>query len=63
LHLASMNEIDPFTLAEPGDAECASVFIRSWMIDPDYLEEYRVLFLQPWGKYHSNKGKYHHYLN
>ncbi|MEL7141245.1 MAG: hypothetical protein AAFY33_14145 [Cyanobacteria bacterium J06643_4] len=46
LHLASMNEIDPFTLAEPGDAECASVFIRSWMIDPDYLEEYRVLFLQ-----------------
>lgn len=46
LHLASMNEVDPFTLAEPGDVECASIFIRSWMIDPDYLEEYRVLFLQ-----------------
>lgn len=46
LHLASMNEVDPFVLATPGDPDCASVFIRSWMIDPLYLEQYRVLFLQ-----------------
>ena len=46
LHLASMNEVDPFVLATPGDLECSAVFVRSWMIDPDYLEQYRVLFLQ-----------------
>ena len=46
LHLASMNEVDPFVLATPGDPDCVAVFIRSWMIDPHYLEQYRVLFLQ-----------------
>ncbi|MEL6492852.1 MAG: hypothetical protein AAFQ95_23130 [Cyanobacteria bacterium J06621_3] len=46
LHLASMNEVDPFTLATPGDPDCAAIFVRSWMIDPAYLEEYRVPFLQ-----------------
>ncbi|MGD1865187.1 MAG: hypothetical protein ACFB0D_11585 [Phormidesmis sp.] len=46
LHLASMNATDPFILAKPNDPDCAAVFVRSWMIDPDYLEQYRVLFLQ-----------------
>ncbi|MEL7352549.1 MAG: hypothetical protein AAF171_07130 [Cyanobacteria bacterium P01_A01_bin.116] len=46
LHLASLNPIDPFTMATPGDLDCTAVFIRSWMIDPLYLELYRVLFLQ-----------------
>lgn len=45
LHLASMNEIDPFILAKPGDSECTAVFIRSWMIDPLYIDQYRALFL------------------
>ncbi|MEM9089831.1 MAG: hypothetical protein AAGC93_13915 [Cyanobacteria bacterium P01_F01_bin.53] len=46
LHLASLNEVDPFTMATPGDPECTAVFIRSWMIDPLYLDQYRALFLQ-----------------
>lgn len=46
LHLASLNDVDPFTLATPGDEECTAVFIRSWMIDPMYLDAYRALFLQ-----------------
>lgn len=46
LHLASMNDVDPFELATPGDKTCSAVFVRSWMIDPAYLEQYRVLFLQ-----------------
>ena len=46
LHLTSLEEEDPFTLAEPGDEDCTAVFIRSWMIDPVYLEDYRVPLLQ-----------------
>ncbi len=46
LHLASMNETDPFTLAKPKAPDCVAIFIRSWMIDPHYLNRYRVLFLQ-----------------
>lgn len=46
LHLASLNEVDPFTIATPSDPDCGAVFIRSWMIDPIYLEQYRVPFLQ-----------------
>ncbi|MBE9060947.1 hypothetical protein [cf. Phormidesmis sp. LEGE 11477] len=46
LHLASLNDVDPFTLAAPGDLDCMAVFIRSWMIDPVYLEQYRTPFLQ-----------------
>ncbi len=47
LHFSSVSaEIDPFTMALPGDENCQSVFVRSWTIDPQYLEEYRVLFLE-----------------
>ena len=46
LHLTSLEEEDPFTLATPKDPDCTAVFVRSWMIDPDYLDDYRVPFLQ-----------------
>ncbi|MEG4443729.1 hypothetical protein QUB47_14540 [Microcoleus sp. AT9_B5] len=46
LHLSSISDIDPFNMALPGDQNCQSVFIRSWMIDPQYLSEYRITFLE-----------------
>ncbi|MEG3898697.1 MULTISPECIES: hypothetical protein [unclassified Microcoleus] len=46
LHLSSISDIDPFNMALPGDPNCQSVFVRSWMIDPQYLEEYRIAFLE-----------------
>jgi hypothetical protein len=45
-HLSSMAAIDPFVMAEVGDAECIAVFIRSWIIDALYLSTYERLFLQ-----------------
>jgi hypothetical protein len=45
LHLSSMEAIDPFGMATIGDPSCVSVFVRSWMIDPQYLERHRRLFL------------------
>lgn len=46
LHLGSVSDIDPFKMALPGDPNCQSVFVRSWVIDPKYLEEYRIVFLE-----------------
>ncbi|MBD1829084.1 hypothetical protein NDI47_05725 [Microcoleus vaginatus GB1-A2] len=46
LHLSSISDIDPFDMALPGDQNCQSVFVRSWMIDPQYLSEYRIAFLE-----------------
>ncbi|UNU24405.1 hypothetical protein [Microcoleus vaginatus] len=46
LHLSSISDIDPFKMALPGDINCQSVFVRSWMIDPQYLSEYRITFLE-----------------
>jgi hypothetical protein len=46
LHLSSLSDIDPFNMALPGDKNCQSVFIRSWMIEPQYLSEYRIDFLE-----------------
>ncbi|MEP6486231.1 hypothetical protein NDI43_18465 [Microcoleus vaginatus GB2-A3] len=46
LHLSSISDIDPFNMALPGDQNCQSVFVRSWMIDPQYLSEYRIAFLE-----------------
>jgi hypothetical protein len=39
-------DTDPFIMAQSGDIDCVSVFIRSWAIDRDYLDRYRVLFLE-----------------
>jgi len=46
LHLSSISDIDPFNMALPGDQNCQSVFVRSWMIEPQYLSEYRIDFLE-----------------
>ncbi len=46
LHLSAMNDVDPFEIAAIGDPNCVSVFIRSWMIDPNYQEQYHIPFLQ-----------------
>jgi hypothetical protein len=46
LHLSTMQSIDPFVMAEIGDAECVSVFVRSWMIDPLYISTHQRPFLQ-----------------
>ncbi len=47
-HLSSTVDVDldPFQLATPGDLNCVSVFVRSWVIEPAYVKEYRVLLLQ-----------------
>lgn len=36
LHLSSASDIDPFKMATPGDPDCTSVLLRSWMIDAPY---------------------------
>ena len=36
LHLSSASEIDPMTMVVPGNGDCTSVFVRSWMIDTPY---------------------------
>jgi hypothetical protein len=46
LHLSAIGDTDPFVMAQAGDLDCVSVYIRSWAIDREYLERYRVLFLE-----------------
>ncbi len=46
LHLSSVSDTDPFAIALPGDENCLSVFVRSWIIEPQYLEDYRIIFLE-----------------
>jgi hypothetical protein len=46
LHFSSMIDVDPFVLATPGDQDCVSLFVRSWIIEPSYVAQYRPLFLQ-----------------
>lgn len=46
LHLSSVSDVDPFKIAVPGDENCLSVFVRSWMIDQPYFEEYRIPLLE-----------------
>lgn len=45
LHMTEVGDIDPFTLARPGDTACLTAFIRSWVIDAPYLEKYRAVFV------------------
>ncbi len=47
-HLSSTVDVDldPFQLATPGDPGCISVFVRSWVIEPIYVAQYRVPLLQ-----------------
>lgn len=46
LHLSQVAEVDPFELALPGDEQCRSVFVRSWVIEHQYRQPYQVEFLQ-----------------
>ncbi len=39
LHLCSARETDPIAMAQLGDVECNTVFIRSWMLDPPYNQK------------------------
>lgn len=36
LHLSSASDIDPLEMASPGNLDCTSVLVRSWMIDTPY---------------------------
>jgi hypothetical protein len=45
LHLSSLSDVDPFVMATPGDHTCVAIYIRSWMIEPAYLERYRAVFV------------------
>jgi hypothetical protein len=36
LYLSTPRTTDPFTLAVPGDPDCLSIFVRSWLIDVPY---------------------------
>jgi hypothetical protein len=31
-------EVDPFEMADPGDPDCTSVYVRAWIIDPRYFK-------------------------
>ncbi|MFN5513185.1 MAG: hypothetical protein ACK5CA_00110 [Cyanobacteriota bacterium] len=46
LHLSKVSDIDPFTMAQPGDPDCRAVFVRSWMIESTYQSQTQVLFLR-----------------
>lgn len=46
LHLGSLSDTDPFELAKPGDKSCRSLFVRSWIIEEAYQEDYLVPFLE-----------------
>ena len=46
LHLSTLSETDPVQMATPGDPDCVAIFVRSWMIEPQYRADYQVPFLQ-----------------
>ena len=46
LHLSSVSNIDPFKMAKPKDESCLSIFIRSWMVDTAYRQEYQIMFVE-----------------
>ena len=45
LHLSAIGDVDPFVMAKSGDRDCVSIFIRSWAIEREYLDRYRVPLL------------------
>jgi hypothetical protein len=46
LHLSQVASEDPFKMALPGDRQCRSVFVRSFVIHPSYLNDQRSRFVQ-----------------
>lgn len=45
-HLGSLNDVDPFKLAIAGDETCKALFVRSWVIEESYRQDYLVPFLK-----------------
>jgi hypothetical protein len=37
LYLSTVSDVDPITMATPGDDQCLTVFVRSWKVDELYL--------------------------
>ena len=46
LHMTEVRDRDPFDMAQPGDESCLAAFIRSWVIDSAYLDQYRAEFVK-----------------
>lgn len=46
LHLSTMMNTDPFQMAAKDDLDCASIFVRSWIIEDAYEESYRTLLIK-----------------
>jgi hypothetical protein len=46
LSIGWIEKNDPFKMAIPGDTDCISTFTRGWFIDPQYSDDYQLMFLQ-----------------
>ncbi len=46
LSIGWIEDSDPFKMANPGDINCISGFIRGWFIEPQYSAKYQLNFLQ-----------------
>jgi len=46
LHLSQVAAEDPFKIAFPGDRQCRSVFVRSFVLEPAYLNIFQAIFVQ-----------------
>lgn len=46
LHLSQVTAVDPFKMALPGDEQCRSVFVRSFVIEPAYRKQYQIPFVK-----------------
>jgi len=44
-YLTSDTEVDPFKMAVPGDVNCASVYVRSWVIEPQFVQASSIFLL------------------
>ncbi|MBD2019792.1 hypothetical protein H6F43_06270 [Leptolyngbya sp. FACHB-36] len=44
-YLTSDAEVDPFKMANPGDRDCCSVYVRAWMIDTAFLRDDSLFLL------------------
>jgi hypothetical protein len=43
--LTNDRPVDPFEMAKPGDPDCTSIYVRSWIIDQPYLNTERMCLL------------------
>ena len=46
LSIGWIEDSDPFKIAQAGEMDCISAFIRGWFIEPQYSDDYRLTFLQ-----------------